>query len=64
MDETQERHSRRVEVWPDTELGLPPTREGLPLTLNEVLYRMRHQHLEREADWLLGYLGRFWDGIS
>lgn len=64
MDKTQERNSHRVEIWPDTELGLPPTREGLPLTLYEVVRRMRHQNLEREADWLLDYVAKFWQEIG
>ena len=61
-DET--RRSQRVATWADAELGLPETRDGLPLTLYEVVRRMRHQNLEREADWLLDYVSKFWQEIG
>ena len=62
MDKTQTRP--RMATWADAELGLPETRDGLPLTLYEVVRRMRHQNLEREADWLLDYVAKFWQEIG
>lgn len=65
MDKDSPRHGRRMATWADAELGVS---EGDPsvqrLSLTEVIYRMRHQNLEREADWLLDYVSKFWQEIG
>ena len=63
MDETQKRP--RMATWADAELGVSESDPSVQrLSLTEVIYRMRHQNLEREADWLLDYISKFWQEIA
>lgn len=64
MDKTSTTDNRGVAVWADAELGMPPVGEGLPLTLYEVINRMQRQGLDREADWILDYMTKFWQEIA